>query len=125
MGIRSTNTRAVCKMIALQCPTSWLGASGAMTSHVRWYISIKLNYAMIRYFKSYSAVAMLVITLFLFIFYFLSFELLHHFLPRAYSIMPPELVGSVHKQNKGSDRRRSISEYPPIDTMCVSNSQIT
>ena len=36
--VRLTNTRAVCKIILLQWPTSWLGASGGLTSHLCWYL---------------------------------------------------------------------------------------
>ena len=36
--VELTKIRAVWKMILLQCSTSWLGASGAMTSHVCCYL---------------------------------------------------------------------------------------
>ena len=36
--VGATNTKAVYKIIRPQCPTTWLGASGGLTSHLCWYL---------------------------------------------------------------------------------------
>ena len=67
-------------------------------------MDIKYNYAIIKYLKSYIAVIILAIKQ-------TKIVDIHHFPPWVYSIMYPELVGSAHMLNNGSDRRSAIIKY--------------
>ena len=72
-------------------------------------IDMKHNHAIIKYFRSYIAVIILVLKkrkkkkkrL----------HILHHFPPLAYLIIYPELVGSAHVRNNGSDHWSAIIDW--------------
>ena len=68
-------------------------------------MNIECNYAIIKYYKSYNAVIILVIKKKKVV------NILHHFLPQVHLIIYPELVGFAHVGNNGSDYPSAIIQY--------------
>ena len=76
-------------------------------------MGIKRNHAIIKYFKFYITVIILVNNIYI---KKKRFWICHHFPPPAYSIMYLELVGSAHVRNNGSDHLSAIIEHALGDT---------